>query len=206
MDRMKSEEVLMVFVKNPVEGQVKTRLAKTVGDQKALEIYHHLLDYTLNVVAAIKVDKIVCYSDFIPANDMWCKAGFKQWLQVGSDLGERMNGVFEFVFKEGYKKAVLIGSDCAELDEDTVKEAFALLAERAMVIGPATDGGYYLIGLKKSQTQLFLNKPWSTDRVLHETLSSAKRLHLEYALLQPLSDVDVEADLIKAKHIFPECN
>lgn len=185
----------MIFIKNPELGKVKTRLARSIGHEKALNVYHLLLDHTLKTVSTVKTDKAVFYSDYINETDIWREGEFKKLLQKGENLGERMSNAFIDAFKMGYKKVVIIGSDCFELNEDILNNAFKILEENDVVIGPAKDGGYYLLGLQKYYEQFFVNKTWSTENVLLETLHDLSNLKLSFKLLPTLSDIDEEKDL-----------
>lgn len=189
------ENVLMIFVKNPVPGKVKTRLAKTMGEEKALEIYRQLIDYTHQVTKKVAVDKIVFYSDELPETDVWEAKNYDKMVQQGSDLGKRMMNAFKHAFKEGYKKAVLIGSDCFEITPQIIEEAFDGLPANNFVIGPSHDGGYYLIGMAVLYASVFKNKRWSSDDVLHDTLIDIRNINGSYKLLKELTDIDTEADL-----------
>lgn len=192
---MNSESLLMVFIKNPTLGNVKTRLAKTIGDEKALQIYFILLDHTQKVAKRVKANKAVFYSDFINNNDEWKKNGFIQLLQKGDDLGIKMTNAFSKAFNMGYKKVTIIGSDCLELNENIIENAFKLLDEHEVVMGPARDGGYYLLGMRNFYPTLFINKTWSKENVLLDTLLDLSNLDLSFKLLPTLSDVDEEKDL-----------
>jgi rSAM/selenodomain-associated transferase 1 len=188
-------DLLLVFVKNPVLGKVKTRLAQTVGDAKALEVYHQLLRHTHEITRALRADKYLCYSDSIEYNDIWEKNSYTKMQQNGADLGERMLNSFIEAFSDNYKRVVIIGSDCPELQTRHIEHAFALLKEKDVVIGPAGDGGYYLLGMNKLIPSLFLNKKWSTSHVMSDTMDDIQRMNLQYTLLPVLSDVDEEKDL-----------
>lgn len=191
---------LIIFVKNPVPGKVKTRLAKTIGDQEAAAIYAQLLQHTYKITNTLTADKFVLYADFINNNDLWNKGDYKKQLQEGGDLGSKMLNAFQNIFLAGYKKAVIIGSDSIEIETHHVQEAFYMLDNTDAVIGPAQDGGYYLLGLKQFHTFLFLNKSWSTSSLLKETLEDIQKHHLSYHLLQTLSDIDEEKDLFLLEH------
>jgi hypothetical protein len=188
--------LLLVFIKNPVLGRVKTRLARTIGEERALLIYERLLEHTLSVTQVMDCAKHICYADYIPAEDEWLKSGFRQVLQHGRDLGERMLKAFQDGFEQSYRHVVIIGSDCPTLTTELIKEAFDALHSHPVVIGPAKDGGYYLLGMRALYEPLFRKKSWSTAKVLAETLQSLKQLGVTYYLLPTLSDVDEEADLI----------
>lgn len=194
----------MIFIKNPVLGKVKTRLAKTIGDEKALHVYQMLLDHTHKVVRSVNIDKAVFYSDFIESDDVWKKDKFQQFIQTGDDLGDRMSNAFLKAFNMRYKKVVIIGSDCFDLNEDIISEAFNILEEHEVTLGPAKDGGYYLLGMKNHHGQLFKNKAWSTENVLLDTLLDLSNLNLSFKLLPTLTDIDQEKDLEKYPNILSE--
>lgn len=187
----------MVFIRNPVFGKVKTRLAATVGDRHALDVYKMLLDHTRAVSNALVCDKVVYYSDFIPEEDEWKQSGFRQALQTGKDLGERMQRAFDEAFKQ-YQAVVIIGSDCHELRVEHLRQAFASLERDSTVIGPAYDGGYYLLGLTTPIRELFHNKEWSSDSVFQDTVNDLRMLHCPFAELELLRDIDNEQDLINS--------
>lgn len=195
MSTMAMRKLLMVFVRNPVEGKVKTRLASSVGAKVALEVYEKLLDHTRKISFQLEVDKAVYYSDFIPEDDCWKRSGFLQEVQVGSDLGEKMMHAFSQAFHAKYNYVVIIGTDCIELSSEILQEAFHRLDEHDVVIGPAQDGGYYLLGMKRIHQALFQHKRWSSDSVLTETLKDVTKLNVSCFLLQELRDIDTEEDL-----------
>ncbi len=199
---MATDKLLMVFVKNPQRGRVKTRLAKTVGEEKALEIYKVLLDHTFSIAKKGNCDKAVFYSDYIDETDMWNKARFGQFFQEGNDLGERMLNAFKYAFSQQYKSVIIIGSDCLDLNEQIITDAFEILKENEVVIGPAKDGGYYLLGMRTLYTELFMNKQWSTENVLLDTLLDINKLDVSVKLLPTLSDIDEEKDLKMYQNLF----
>ena len=188
-------ELLMVFVKNPITGKVKTRLAATVGNEAAFAVYQNLLEYTLQITSPVKTKKIVFYSDFIPESDTWRKSGFQQELQTGLELGERMMNAFHYAFENKYSKVVLIGCDCLEINTDLLNHAFEKLNEFYLVIGPATDGGYYLLGINRLHGDFFRNKIWGSASVYRDTIQDTHRLELSTFNLPVLNDIDEEKDL-----------
>ncbi|MBD80807.1 MAG: glycosyltransferase [Crocinitomicaceae bacterium] len=188
--------LLMIFAKNSSEGKVKTRLAKDIGDKKALEIYQLLLKHTRDVALGVNCFRMVVYSDFIDFEDhLFNNHYFLKDEQSSGNLGERLSNSFKTNFEEGFDNIVCIGSDCFELTSEIIEDAFEKLKNNDVVIGPAKDGGYYLIGLKKMHSQLFENKEWSTPNILLDTLLDLKNLNLKYELLPTLSDVDNVDDL-----------
>ncbi len=198
--KLLTERTLKIFVKNPELGKVKTRLAVDIGEQKALEAYIGLLNYTKEISEGIKAEKEVWYSGWKEKEDIWEGGLFQKKVQQGKDLGERMKAAFRETFLSNEKaEVILIGSDCAELDEKDIKEAFDCLKTSDLVIGPATDGGYYLIGMSKFIPEVFDGIEWSTTQVLEQTLIKTKRIGVKHHLMKPLNDVDVLADWNRAK-------
>ncbi len=196
------ENAIIIFSKNPVLGKVKTRLAATVGDAKALKIYLQLISHTLQEVENTEADKYIFFSESVTDEIGSNKLLYYKMVQHGKDLGERMLNAFATVFAKGYKKVIIIGTDCPAIDSAILNTAFKKLDETQIVFGPATDGGYYLAGMTKLVTDLFFNIPWSTANVLNESQSICKRQNKTFSLLKELSDVDVEADLIHYKLIL----
>ncbi len=187
---------VIIFVKNPVLGKVKTRLAATIGDEKALDIYLQLLSHTLLSVKEIMADVFVYFSDTIDEDIFEYENIFFRKIQNGNNLGERMQHAFEEVFDLWYDKVIIIGTDCPGIDLDLLDESFEALDNADVVIGPAADGGYYLLGMKKLYPQLFQNINWSTASVLNSTIDSCKAQNLTHLLLPMLHDIDEEKDLI----------
>jgi rSAM/selenodomain-associated transferase 1 len=185
---------LIIFVRNPVLGRVKTRIAKDLGDEAALEVYKKLLTHTHSITSELQVDRYIFYADYINEDDLWESSLFHKELQTGGDLGERMYNAFKLLFNKGYSKVSIIGSDCIELTDIVITEAFNTLESKNAVIGPTYDGGYYLLGMNTLNRQIFENKKWSTDTVCSDTIEDFSNLHLSYSLLQILSDVDNAED------------
>lgn len=158
---MANDSLLMIFVKNPVLGKVKTRLAKVLGPEDALQIYKKLLVVTQKATGKLPVDKAVFYSDEIENNDGWDDQSFQKYAQQGSDLGKRMFNAFKLAFGKGYKNVVIIGSDSPGITSKIITKAFDALKTNQVVIGPSHDGGYYLLGKKQMMAVLFKNKRWS---------------------------------------------
>lgn len=192
---MKKEHLLMVFVKNPEKGKVKTRLAKSVGDLEALLVYKKLLNYTVQIASGIPVSKQVWYSSFIDYKDSIDQGVFEKRLQEGDDLGARMKKAFARAFDEGFDRVLIIGSDCPGLTEEVILKAFIVLDSYQVVIGPSEDGGYYLLGMNKFIPDLFADVNWSTETVYENTVETVKNLGLPYSTLPVLNDIDTAADL-----------
>ncbi len=187
---------VIIFVKTPVLGKVKTRLAATIGDEKALDIYLQLLSHTLLSVKEIMADVFVYFSDTIDENIFEFENIFFKKVQTGHNLGERMQHAFEEVFDLWYDNIVIIGTDCSGIDLNLLDESFEVLDNADVVIGPAADGGYYLLGMKKLYPKLFQNINWSTASVLSSTIDSCKVQNLTHLLLPILHDIDEEKDLV----------
>jgi len=192
MSERKHSNALIVFARKPELGKVKTRLAVTIGEQRALEIYVLLLEHTRTLVCTADCDTHIFLTSL--HEDLFWK-GCEQHLQEGHDLGERMNAAFALLLNRDYEKVLIIGSDCPSLTEAHITEAFRRLDHCDVVIGPARDGGYYLLGMKQIHPELFINKKWSTDSVFVDTLFSIGQAGLSYVALDVLSDVDEEADI-----------
>ena len=193
------KNALIIFVRKPELGKVKTRLAATVGHEKALDIYKELLLHTFTVAQSVNADKHVFYHGEIQENDCWNAEGFTKHLQVDADLGGKMRHAFETVFALNYERYVIIGSDCLQLTAGIIEDAFASLDQRDTVIGPARDGGYYLLGMRQMYPFLFENIEWSTAHVFAATMACLERHALKPGLLPALIDVDTEADWLASK-------
>jgi uncharacterized protein len=187
------QNLLLIFIRNPELGKVKTRLAAAIGDKNALEIYQFLLLHTRNTVQDLSFDKRVMYSDEIIDNDIWSNEIFDKQVQFGQDLGTRMKNAFADGFDQDYDKIVIIGSDLYDLETANILEAFDKLDTNDVVIGPAKDGGYYLLGLKNIPNGIFINKNWGTNSVLKDTLADIN--HLEIHLLEEKNDIDTVNDI-----------
>jgi rSAM/selenodomain-associated transferase 1 len=185
---------LIIFIKNPQLGKVKTRLASTVGDANALHIYKQLLKHTHKIANAVNAKRFLFYDESVDLCDEWENECFSKHLQTGNTLGEKMNNAFDEILSK-FEKAVIVGSDCFDISATIINEAFHLLDDNDTVIGPATDGGYYLIAMKKMQPFLFKNIEWSTSQVLKQTMAVCENQNLTYCLLPILSDIDIEEDL-----------
>ena len=188
-----SKKALIIFTRNPELGKVKTRLAKSVGDESALNVYKFLLKHTVEITEKLNVDKYVFYSENIHRDDIWNPDIFRKKLQNGADLGERMHNAFSEMFGMGYEKVMIVGSDIYELQQKDIENAYDALETTPFVIGPATDGGYYLLGMKELNSEIFQNKDWGTTTVLKATLKDLKSG--KYVLLEERNDVDYYEDI-----------
>jgi uncharacterized protein len=181
---------LIIFVRNPVLGKVKTRIAETAGKETALKVYEQLLRHTVDVVKAVDAAKFVFYSGYTEQNDIWDDALYQKYVQQGESLGEKMQQAFAEMFIAGYKQVCVIGSDCYELTSEVLQNAFTALQKKDAVVGPATDGGYYLLGLTKMILPVFTNKEWSMNTVAPATITDFRNAGCSYEILPVLNDVD----------------
>ena len=195
-----SKNLLLIFTRNPELGKAKTRLAKTVGDETALEIYKFLLKRTRDVSAKVSSDKAVYYSVHIRENDIWDATVFQKYQQVGEDLGIRMLHAFKNGFEAGYEKVMIIGSDLYDLSAKNIENAFTALDENEVVLGPALDGGYYLLGMNSLHAAVFKNKEWGTASVRKDTLDDLKDKKVK--LLAVKNDIDVYEDILGIPEIM----
>lgn len=185
--------LLLIFTRNPELGKCKTRLAAKVGDRTALDIYTLLLDHTHDITKEVRATKEVHYSEEIWENDIWENTHYHKKLQQGKDLGDRMLIAFHDGFEAGYKNIIIIGSDMYDLSSEDLNTAFEELKNSNFVIGPAEDGGYYLLGMSKTNDSLFKNKAWGTPTVLKETLNDLRNENVK--LLKIKNDVDHYEDI-----------
>ncbi|MCU0327158.1 MAG: TIGR04282 family arsenosugar biosynthesis glycosyltransferase, partial [Spirosomaceae bacterium] len=189
---------------------------KTTGDQKALEIYHELLNHTLQITQNLSCKKCLYYSDFIDYQDIWPNEIYQKSTQkLSNDLGIRMASAFKEIYDSGFENAAIIGSDCLALDAKTLEDTFTKLTNNQAVIGKVEDGGYYLLGLNFDKLEqkvedvleaVFLNKEWSHANVANEALAAFEKLNLKYDLMPTLTDIDEYEDYInhKKKHQVSE--
>lgn len=190
-----SSQLLIIFVKHPESGKSKTRLAAGIGNDKALEVYRELLRFTCRMSEQIDADKVVWYGNEIPESDLWSEVGYPRLRQGEGSLGDRMEAAFRLGFEQGYHRVVIIGSDCATLTEEIFLKAFASLFHYDIVLGPATDGGYYLLGMNQLFTPVFHGKKWSTESVFADTLADFETANKSCYLLPEHSDIDTMDDL-----------
>lgn len=187
------KNLLLIFTRNPELGKCKTRLAVTTGDQVALEIYKFLLDHTATITQGLTVEKFVYYSESIWDKDIWDNQIFNKELQQGQHLGQRMQHAFENGFDSGFEKIIIIGSDMYDLSQSDLEDAFTKLETHDYVIGPAEDGGYYLLGMTSLNRDLFQGKSWGTETVLSNTMENLK--NKEVFVLPVKNDVDRYEDI-----------
>ncbi|MBN1260004.1 MAG: TIGR04282 family arsenosugar biosynthesis glycosyltransferase [Anaerolineae bacterium] len=185
---------LIVYAKRPLPGYAKTRLGATLGEEAAAGVYSRLLyAYLLDLVSTALPATHLVLSVANPADVAFFAGAFPEievCPQVSGDLGMRMAASFAEAFWEGAEEVVLTGSDIPALESKLIMIAFERLATHDAVIGPAADGGYYLIGMRSPGADLFRNIAWSTDRVLSQTEALAQSLGLSLGRLPTLHDLD----------------
>jgi rSAM/selenodomain-associated transferase 1 len=192
-------DAILVFVRAPEAGRVKTRLAAEIGEEAALRIYRRLAEHAVAEARALGTEAALRIH-FTPAEGgdrvrEWLGADAAYLPQEDGDLGARMRAAFEAAFAAGHPRTVIIGSDLPDLSAGVLRRALRLLDSHPAVVGPAADGGYYLLGLRGMVPGVFDGIAWSTDGVLAATLARLAAAGCAPALLEPLRDVDVAADL-----------
>jgi len=204
MQGLSLNTALVIFAKAPIPGHVKTRLCPPLTPDEAATLHGSFvldtLERTKAAVGRLKLSMdryLACApsSSHVFFKIMEERQGVKLIDQVGDDLGARMHQAVEAMFSRGYRRTLLLGTDVPTVPLEHFKQALTLLDSHELVLGPALDGGYYLIGMNRTIPELFTNMPWSTDQVLRLTQDRAAQLGLKTALLQPWRDVDTLADL-----------
>ncbi|MBB6328320.1 hypothetical protein FHS59_003963 [Algoriphagus iocasae] len=192
---------VIIFQKNAQKGKVKTRLAAGVGEDQALEIYKNLVIITHHQISKVNCEKLLYFTEFVDDSDFNESDSYHFLIQSEGDLGKRMASAFQEQFQLGFDKLLIIGTDCPELSSEILEEAFARLDKDEVVIGPANDGGYYLLGMKTFIPGLFQKIPWSSDQVLSLSKKVLDFHNISYSLLPTLIDVDTleDWDLVKNK-------
>jgi len=197
---MKNQDAcVLCFVKYPEKGQVKLRLAVDLDKDVVVELYRN---FVLDIVSILKKLDTPFYLCFSPLN---AQKKFREWLgsaysyvpQEGNDLGERMKNGFCYAFTEGFRRVILVGSDSPDLPSDFLRNAITELQTHDVVIGPSSDGGYYLIGFRDDTflPSVFDGISWSSSTVFQETIEKAKNAGRSLSLLPAWSDVDIVSDL-----------
>ena len=197
---MRRRALVLIFVRAPERGRVKTRLAADVGDEAALRIYERLALQAINAACGLGDEAAVrvCYTPSGAGEVIrsWLGEARVEYRPQGKgDLGERMRGAFRDAFDDGADRVVIVGSDLPDMSPELLREALELLDRHPAVLGPALDGGYYLLGLRNPLPNVFRAIPWSTDRVLATTLARFAKAGVDPELLAPRNDVDTADDL-----------
>jgi hypothetical protein len=195
-----SENLLIVFVKYPAPGAVKQRLAQHIGMDAAAKIYRQIAEAVVNNTAPKDAVDYAVEIRFDPKDDKhlvrsWLASSDRFSSQRGDGLGERMRNAFICAFESGFKRVILIGSDCPDISRQIILQGFAHLQQKDIVIGPACDGGYYLIGLRQPREEIFQDIEWGTEKVFQQTCDKIKAAGLFFTLLPTLRDIDRVEDL-----------
>jgi hypothetical protein len=202
MESHQKGNCLMVFLKEPVSGKVKTRLAESIGPDQACKAYLQMVDVLLNRLKSFP-DIHLLITDTGSGFDLskWkLNPQWKTCAQSEGDLGFRMSSAFRDSFDQGYDKVLLIGSDCPEVGKSDLEMAFNKLEESDLVLGPSRDGGYWLIGMNALHQTVFKGISWSTEIVLQQTLKQAEKERLSCSLLRTLTDIDTVLEWREYEH------
>jgi hypothetical protein len=190
------DTIIICLARAPEVGKIKTRLAAEIGEVRALDIYRELLSITAKTLIAVP------RAVEISLDGKWETRDFRKIFgsavsrsrQPKGDLGEKMHSLAADAFSGDYARVILIGSDCPDLTPQILEQANAALTNHDLVLGPAADGGYYLIGMKRPHPELFRDISWGTDAVLLTTIDRAEQHQLSFDLLEELFDIDRLAD------------
>ncbi|MDP3723514.1 MAG: TIGR04282 family arsenosugar biosynthesis glycosyltransferase [Candidatus Omnitrophota bacterium] len=198
---------LLIFVKEPVPRQVKTRLATEIGAEAACHVYRRCVERTLERLVALRGEITLCVE---PAEAMgrlqaWLGSAWPVQPQRGATLGERLADATDSAFAAGMRRVIVIGTDSPWLDHLRIEEAFSAMERTDLVLGPTEDGGYYLVGLAKSAPGLFHGISWSTSQVLDQTLAAARASGMTSALLPEGYDIDRLTELQRWMKEDPAC-
>lgn len=194
------DTAIIVFTRFPVEGKVKTRLAKNMGNKFAVSFFRACAEHTFKELLKVEEmgsDLFLFCSEENEIEQLmkWAGNNFKYYSQQGSNLGIKMYNAFNTVFKKGYKKAIIIGTDAPDISTNIMQSAISALDNYSVVIGPANDGGYYLLGFKSKLIDLFSGIEWSTDSVFDNTIEKLNNSEINYFMLDELTDIDTLEDL-----------
>ena len=183
---------LVVFLRLPIQGKVKTRIAATLGNEKALSIYESLYKATLHVASNVQIPVYLFYEGGLPATELRDNR-FNYHEQRKGPLDQKIYAALSHVHVH-HPQVIIIGSDCPELSVSIIEESHHQLKQFDTVVGPATDGGFYLFGCKNPTPELFTNINWSTSSVLSQLIDNIRKAGLSYTLLSELSDIDTATD------------
>ena len=195
MNDLKTTVLILEFAKYPQPGHVKTRLAASLGSEEACRIYSAMAQKTHYELLKLQGQGEACVIVYADGADRqkisgWLRGAYNTWLQPDGDLGARLEYAFCKAFEMGFQMVIAVGTDCPGLTAGKIQKAAGQLKQFDVVIVPATDGGYVLIGTNAFQPALFRQITWSSDRVLEQTLQQAKAKNMSVALLGPETDVD----------------
>lgn len=195
-----AKQHLIIFTRYPQPGKTKTRLIPALGVEGAANLQRQMTEYTLSQVQKLQKSTAISFEIRFAGGDLqlmhnWLGTELNYQLQGEGDLGKRMENSFLNAFNQGAQEVVIIGIDCPALNTEVLTKAFEKISNWDLLLGPAVDGGYYLIGLRRAIGQLFTNIDWGTAKVLQQTVDIAQQLNLSVAYLETLADVDRPEDL-----------
>ena len=209
---MNRKNAIIIMTRYPLPGQVKTRLIPVLGAEGACRLHQKMVEHAM---ATVRNFSLVFPADIFVffhggsevLMEVWLGSDAEYLPQPAGDLGTKMSAAFHAVFTRGFETAMMIGTDCPDIDGHILSASFSLLGETDMVIGPAADGGYYLLGLKKNHDNLFKGIAWGSDQVCSQTLTAAEHAQLRVGFLPQLTDIDRPEDLVNIKDIpaFSPC-
>ena len=192
---------ILLFVKYPKNGRVKTRLAKSIGDTAAVSMYKSFVEDILSSLKGINAHIWICYHPENTRDDMavWLGSRYDYVLQKGENLGKRIQHCFNISINNGFDKTIVLASDIPEISEKIINKAFEMLENNDTVIGPTYDGGYYLIGFNKKYytSKIFDEISWGNSSVFEETLEKIVAYKLRYSVLDKIDDMDTIDDIRK---------
>lgn len=196
-----AKQHLIIFTRYPEPGKTKTRLIPALGVEGAANLQRQMTEYTLSKVKQVQQSIGISFEVRFAGGDLrlmqnWLGTELIFQVQGEGDLGKRMDNSFLSAFNQGAQEVVIIGIDCPGVNAEVLAEAFEKIQNSDLLLGPAVDGGYYLIGLRRAIGKLFINIDWGTAKVLQQTVDIAKQLNLSVAYLPTLADVDREEDLV----------
>lgn len=189
--------ILEIFAREPLPGQVKTRLARGTNVETATAVYAALLEHTIETARATGVEVMISFAD-APTPEWAAGLEVRFEVQGGGDLGTRMAGCYDRRFSDGLDRVVIIGSDNAHLQPEFIRSAFSVLESDPVVLGPAEDGGYWLVGQRSPGVDLFKDVPWSSPKTLETTRERLRALGVDWSEIETLPDIDTVEDLRSA--------
>ena len=202
-----TKQHLIIFTRYPEPGKTKTRLIPALGTEGAASLQRQMTEHTLFQVKQLQSTSAISFEVRFAGGNLqlmqdWLGSDLVYQPQGEGDLGKRMERSLSSAFQSGAEQAIIIGTDCPGINPQILASAFEQLHQCDLVLGPAIDGGYYLIGLRRSFCELFTNIDWGTNQVLQQTVNIAQKLNLSVVYLQALADVDRPEDLPVWEKIF----
>lgn len=201
-----SKNQLVVLTRYPEVGTTKTRLIPRLGAERAADLQRQMTEYVINSIRPLQQQVALSMEVHFSGGSLqqmqnWLGRELTYCPQISGDLGQRLQQIFGHGFQHGLERIVIIGADCPQITAAHLRQAFHQLHRHDAVLGPAEDGGYYLVGLSRTCAPLFHNIAWGTERVLEQTLAAAANHHVSSALLETLCDVDRPEDMRVLEHL-----